>query len=99
MFAARNRIHQLAILIEDFDLKVAEDVTLLLVIIDERVGGPARSVETLVALSPASVGVEPLNGWRPFDQGSVLCHQIGRQGAQRRNIVDDPDSASVGREH
>src|SRR5580704_959479 len=99
MFAAGDRIHQLAVLIEDFDLEVTEYVPLLLVIIDERVGWPAGSVETLVALRPSSVGIEPLNGWRPLDQGSVFCHQIGRQSAQWRNIVNDPNSASVSREH
>src|SRR5579864_3598084 len=72
---------------------------MLLVVIDERIGRAAGPVETLVAFSPASVGIEVLNGWRALDQGCVFCHQIRCQCAQWRDVVDDPNAASMSRKH
>src|SRR5579863_9547943 len=99
MFAARNRVNQFSVLIKDFDFQITKNMAALLVVIDERIGWPAWSGEARITLRPASIGVEILNGRRTFDESSVFRHQVRSKSTKRRNIVDDPDAASVGCQH
>src|ERR1700730_3903105 len=67
MLAPGNRVDKLSVGIEDLNLKIAKDVTALLVIRDERVRGPVRSTEGLITFGPATPNFEVLNRGPPRD--------------------------------
>jgi len=95
VLAAGDGIEQLAILIKDFDLKIAEDVAALLVVGDEGVDGTAGTGEGFVALGPAAVGVHVLDRGLAGEQDRVFLHEFWREGTERRDVIDNPDTAAV----
>src|SRR5260370_34280212 len=61
MLAPGHRVDQLSVRIEDLNLKIAKDMTALLVIGDEGIRGPVRSMEGLITFGPAALNFEVLN--------------------------------------
>ena len=61
MLAARNRVHQLAVLIENLDLQISENVASLLIVGNLRFRRPAPAVEALIPFRPPPEGLEILN--------------------------------------
>ena len=61
MLAPGNRVDKLSVRIEDLNLKIAKDMTALLVIGDERIRGPVGSTEGLITFGPAAFNLEVLN--------------------------------------
>src|ERR1035437_1664783 len=99
MLAPAYSVEQLALLVEDFDFHVAIDMAASLVVSDKRPSGTAGANESLVALRPPGVGIDVLRSRPAGDEGRGFRHQVGSQSTQRRNVVDDPDAAAVGRQH
>src|SRR5580704_10328978 len=93
--ASSDGVEQLAILIEDFDLQIAKDVAALLVVGDGCVTRTADADEGLVTLCPTGVSIEVLHCRPAFDEGRFFRHDVRSQCTQRRDVVDDPDAASM----
>src|SRR5579864_1246362 len=96
MFASGNGVKELPILVKDFDLEIAEDVAAFLVVGYLRLFRTVTAVESFVALGPATEVFEVLHGGPASNQCCLLRHEIGSEGTQRGNIVDDPDAPSMG---
>ena len=76
MLAAGNRVHQFAILIEDLDLQIAEDVAPFLVIGDLRIRGPTPAAESFVAFGPATLHVKVLDRRPAGKQRRIFRHHF-----------------------
>src|SRR5438105_14521738 len=64
--------------------------------------GPARGIltrERRVAFRPAALPGDALLRRPPRQERGILRQRLLRERAQRRQVVDDPDSASMRRDH
>src|SRR5882757_4018772 len=95
MFTAGDRIQQLAIVIEDFNLQITKDVAALLIVSYKRIRRPAGTAERLVAFRPAAAGVHVLDRWPARKEDGIFLHQLRGKRPQRRNVVHNPDSTAV----
>src|SRR5260370_7892742 len=68
-----------------------------LVVGDLRLCGPAASTKSFVPLRPSAERFKILHGWPSRNQDCLLRHQVGTKRAQRRNVVNDPNSSAMSR--
>ena len=93
--ARGNLIHHPARGVQHFDLQLAEEMARTLVVGDH---GRLRRVvadKDGGAIRPAAVRLDALLHRPRRNKARLLFQQVGRQRAQRRDVVDDPDAATV----
>src|SRR3982750_1983842 len=99
MLAGRNRINQLSAGIEDLNLQITEDVTAFLVVRNESVRRAPWTGKAFISLGPTTICIDVLDSRPGRDKGRILRHQFRSQSAKRGDIIDDPDAATVSRQH
>ena len=96
---ARNRADSFAARIEHLDLHVAEDVTLLQVVSDHRRVRRIVANERSIAVHPPALRRNLLHCRSRTHEHDILHEGRRRQCAERCDIVDDPDAATVRCDH
>ena len=94
-----QRVHQLALGVEDLDLEIALHVPGPLIVGDGGVLRPSGAVKRVVALTPPAVGLQILHRAARRQQRGLGRENLRSQRAQRRNVVNDPDAASMRCQH
>ena len=95
----REGIHQLALGIENLQFHFPKNVTLALVVGNQRRIRWIGPGEHCASFRPAAVGGEPLPRRLGLEENSLLRHDFGSQLTQRRDVVHDPDAAAMGCHH
>src|SRR5262249_33815522 len=95
----RKVTDQRAIGAQDLDPKLAEQLSLALVVGDLCAVLRILADEGRGAVGPAAIGFDALLHRARRDEGRILYNELGRQVSQRADVVDDPDAAPVRREH
>src|ERR1051325_239825 len=72
---------------------------LLLVISNHGFIGRIVAHEDSIAVGPAAIGRDRLHGWTRIDKRSRFRQQVWSERSQRRDVVNYPDTATVGRDH
>src|SRR5512140_715418 len=99
MLAGVDRVDHRAVLVEDFHLEIAQHVTRAHVVRDGRIFGTAMPRERIISFRPSAISVEVLNGVASLQEDCVLRKNISRKLPQWTYVVDDPNAASMRRQH
>ncbi len=95
----RERVHQLALRIENFQFHFSKNVTLALIIGNQRRVRRIRSGEHRATFRPATLSGQPLLRWLGLEKHCLLRHDFRSQLPQRGDVVHDPDAAAVRGDH
>src|SRR5581483_8038936 len=99
MLAGSDGIDESALIVKDLDLQVAKDMARALVIRNRCFFRTILSVEGVCSLRPSALGLHPLHRRRSRQEACVFLHDFRRQRTERRDVVDDPDAATVRSQH
>ena len=94
----RRRVDDAALLVEDLELHAPERVARLLVVRDDGAGRRIRPRVRRVPLRPAARAARLLDHRARGQERDVLADDLRREGAERREVVEDPDPAPVRRD-
>src|SRR5438067_9159630 len=84
---------------QSFDFQIAEDVTRALIIRNCRHLWTARTVEGICAFWPSGKSLQPLCPFGDREEASFLLHDSGIKRAERRDVIDDPNTPTMSRKH
>src|ERR1043166_1807732 len=74
-------------------------MTLTLIVIDHRSVGWVIANEHCASVRPAAAAFDPFLDWSRRNEGNLLRHDLRRQRAPRRDVIDDPNTAAVRRQN
>ena len=97
--AGGNRVDHLAVVADHFDGELAEQMARLLVVDDVGAVARIRTGERCIAFAPAAERGDALLDRFARQEGRFGVQHFRIERAQRREVVDDPDAASVRGEH
>ena len=97
--ARRDGVDELPLAVQHLQLDGPIQVPRALVVRDQRAARRVLADERGIALRPAAARKHALLRWPSGNERHVLRQQLVRERAQGRQVVDDPDAASVRRQH
>src|SRR5712692_9536954 len=95
----RERVHQLALRIKNFQFHFSKNVTLALVIRNQRRVRRIGAGEHRASFRPAAICRKPLLRGLGLEENCLLRHNFRGQLAQRCDVVHDPDAAAMRGDH
>src|SRR5437868_10303986 len=99
MLATGNRIDQLALRVENLNLQIPENVPCALIVGDRRHIGTAGAVEGVGPFWPSGKCLQPLSAFWHRKEAGLLLHDLRSEGAQRRDVVNNPDATTMRRQY
>ena len=91
----RERVHGLALRIENLQSHFAKNVSLALVVGNQSRVRRIGSSEHRASFHPAAIRGEPLLRGLGLQENCLLRHDFGSQFTQRRDVIHDPDAAAM----